>query len=101
MKKTRVKKSRDTVPLKGISFERGWVKSAENIGPFPLKRGFLINTTFNQSFLSFLSTVLLGWPAKFREMKFREMFREIFISHFTKFSNDFREILRNFVKQNV
>ncbi len=47
----------------------------------------------------------LGWPAKFRETKFREMFREmfreIFISHFAKFSNDFREISRNFTKQNI
>jgi hypothetical protein len=38
----------------------------------------------------------LGWPAKFREMKFRE----IFISHFAKFSNDFREILRNKIYEN-
>jgi hypothetical protein len=37
----------------------------------------------------------LGWPAKFRETKFLEMFREIFITHFAKFSNDFREISRN------
>jgi hypothetical protein len=43
----------------------------------------------------------VGWPAKFRETKFREMFREIFISHFAKFYNDFREILRNFAKQNI
>ncbi len=38
----------------------------------------------------------IGWPAKFREM-----FREIFISHFAKFSNDFRGISRNFAKQNI
>ncbi len=37
----------------------------------------------------------LAWPAKFRETKFRETFREIFISHFAKFSNYFREILWN------
>ncbi len=42
----------------------------------------------------------LGWPAKFRETKFREMFREIFISHFAKFSNDFREISRNKIYEN-
>ncbi len=42
----------------------------------------------------------LGWPAKFHEKKFREMFREIFISHFAKFSNDFREISRNKIYEN-
>jgi hypothetical protein len=45
----------------------------------------------------FFSGRLLGWPAKFRETKFRE----IFISHFAKFYNDFREISRNFTKQNI
>jgi hypothetical protein len=43
----------------------------------------------------------LGWPAKFRETKFREMFREIFISHFAKFSNDFREISQNKIYENI
>ncbi len=38
----------------------------------------------------------VGWPAKFRETKFREMFREIFISHFAKFNDS-----RNFAKQNI
>jgi hypothetical protein len=42
----------------------------------------------------------VGWPAKFRETKFREMFREIFISHFAKFSNDFREISRTKIYEN-
>ncbi len=41
------------------------------------------------------------WPAKFRETKFRETFREIFISHFAKFLNYFREISRNFAKLNL
>ncbi len=48
-----------------------------------------------------MSTSTLGWQAKFRETKFCEMFREIFISHFAKFSNDFRENSRNFAKQNI
>jgi hypothetical protein len=43
----------------------------------------------------------VAWPAKFRETKFRETFREIFISHFVKFLNYFREISRNFAKRNL
>ncbi len=46
------------------------------------------------------SMLHVGWPAKFRETKFREMFSEIFISHFAKFSNDFREISRNEIYEN-
>jgi hypothetical protein len=34
----------------------------------------------------------IAWPAKFRETKFCETFHEIFISHFAKFLNYFREI---------
>ncbi len=42
----------------------------------------------------------LTWPAKFRETKFRETFREIFISHYAKFLNYFREISRNEIYEN-
>ncbi len=50
-------------------------------------------------------TPQLGWPAKFRKMKFREtkfrkMFREIFIAQFAKLSSDFREISRNELYEN-
>jgi hypothetical protein len=48
MKKTRVQKSRWTVPLKGLSHERGWIKSAENLGASPFKSDLLIDTTFSQ-----------------------------------------------------
>jgi hypothetical protein len=34
--------------LKGLSHERGWIKSAENLGASPYKRDLLINTTFIQ-----------------------------------------------------
>jgi hypothetical protein len=47
-----------------------------------------------------IPTSHVWWPAKFRETKFCEMFREIFISHFAKFSNDFREISRNEIYEN-
>jgi hypothetical protein len=42
-----------------------------------------------------IAAMVVTWPAKFRETQFRETFREIFISHFAKFSNYFREISRN------
>jgi hypothetical protein len=32
--------------LKGLSLERGWTKSAENLGASPLKRDLSVDTTF-------------------------------------------------------
>jgi hypothetical protein len=40
---------------KGLSQERGQVKSAENLGASPFKREFLIDTTFSQIHLARLS----------------------------------------------
>ncbi len=34
--------------LKDLSLERGWTKSAENIGASPLKRDLSVDTTFSQ-----------------------------------------------------
>jgi hypothetical protein len=34
--------------LKGLSHERGWLKSAENLGAFPFKRDLSNDTTFSQ-----------------------------------------------------
>jgi hypothetical protein len=38
--------------LKGLSLERGWTKSAENIGASPLKRDLLVETTFSHTNLA-------------------------------------------------
>jgi hypothetical protein len=34
--------------LKGLSHERGWAKSSENLGASPLKSDLSIDTTFSQ-----------------------------------------------------
>jgi hypothetical protein len=38
--------------LKGLSHEREWVKSAENLGASPFKRDLSIDTTFRQAHLA-------------------------------------------------
>jgi hypothetical protein len=38
--------------LKGLSLERGWTKSAENLSASPLKRGLSVDTTFGQTNLA-------------------------------------------------
>jgi hypothetical protein len=38
--------------LKGLSLERGWTKSAENLCPSPLKRDLSVDTTFSQTNLT-------------------------------------------------
>jgi hypothetical protein len=38
--------------LKGLPHERGWVKSAENLGASPFKRDLSIETTFRQVHLA-------------------------------------------------
>jgi hypothetical protein len=47
--KTRMKCRRN---LKSLSLERGWTKSAENLGASFLKRDLLVDTTFNQTNLA-------------------------------------------------
>jgi hypothetical protein len=34
--------------VKGLSLERGWTKSAENLGASPLKRDLSVDTSFSQ-----------------------------------------------------
>jgi hypothetical protein len=38
--------------LKGLSFERGWLKSADNLGPSAFKRDVSNGTTFSQTNLA-------------------------------------------------
>jgi hypothetical protein len=38
--------------LKGLSLERGWTKSAENLGASSLKRDLSVDTTFSQTNLA-------------------------------------------------
>jgi hypothetical protein len=38
--------------LKGLSLERGWTKSAENLGASPLKRDLSVDTTFSHTNLA-------------------------------------------------
>jgi hypothetical protein len=38
--------------LKGLSLERRWTKSAENLGASPFKRDLSIDTTFSQTNLA-------------------------------------------------
>jgi hypothetical protein len=38
--------------LKGLSLERGWTKSAENLGASILKTDLLVDTTFSQTNLA-------------------------------------------------
>jgi hypothetical protein len=38
--------------LKGLPHERGWVKSAENLGASPFKRDLSFDTTFSQVHLA-------------------------------------------------
>jgi hypothetical protein len=38
--------------LKGLSFERGWLKSVDNLGASPFKRELSNDTTFSQTNLA-------------------------------------------------
>jgi hypothetical protein len=38
--------------LKGLSYERGWLKSADNLGSSPFKRDLSNDTTFSQTNLA-------------------------------------------------
>ncbi len=38
--------------LKGLSYERGWLKSADNLGASPYKRDLSNDTTFSQTNLA-------------------------------------------------
>jgi hypothetical protein len=38
--------------LKGLSYERGWLKSADNLGAFPFKRDLSNDTTFSETNLA-------------------------------------------------
>ncbi len=38
--------------LKGLSYERGWLKSADNLGASPFKRDLSNDTTFSQTNLA-------------------------------------------------
>ncbi len=48
----------------------------------------LLYPAVHKAVMQAITQAEVGWPAKFRKTKFREMFREIFISHFAKFSNE-------------
>ncbi len=38
--------------LKGLSYEKGWLKSADNLGASPFKRDLSNDTTFSQTNLA-------------------------------------------------